>query len=421
MTAVPGKAALQRIALSTLLALCACQRPTTQAAAADTSTAPHEHGDQPHGATAQPQEARHAEAHNDDHEVLPNHVQLAPAVALKAKLRTEAVSLRALRGTIELAGEITADPDLRALVTARLSGRIVDVRFTDGAVVRTGQTLALIESPELARARATLTAARARADAQRRNVERLSVLGERGLSSGQELELAKSEAAVSQAEERAAKQTLAAFGDTSDGDGTDAARIAVLAPITGRVLARNAVRGESITAERVIADIADLSSAFFIARLFEKDLALVSEGSNAEVRLNAYPGEVFTGTVSSISRNVDSASRTVTARIRLANTRDRLKVGLFGNATISLGADGTARAARLTVPVSAVTSLSDKTIVFVREADDRFEVHEVRIGRSADGYYEVLSGLRADEQVVTDGVFTLKSLLLKERFGEDEH
>ena len=74
----------------------------------------------------------------------------------------------------------------------------------------------------------------------------------------------------------------------------------------------------------------------------------------------------------------------------------------------------------MVVPHSAVTEVADKKVVFVRQPDDDFEVHRVTLGASAGGKVEIISGLRQGEQVVIDGVFTLKSTVLKSTFGEED-
>ena len=112
------------------------------------------------------------------------------------------------------------------------------------------------------------------------------------------------------------------------------------------------------------------------------------------------------------------------ARIAIRNRGDLLKVGLFGSARVTTGEAPGAGAAQapeaLVVPLSAITRIADRDVVFVRHPDDDFEVHPVTVGRSAGGQAEVLSGLRAGEQVVVDGVFTLKSAVLKSTFGDED-
>ena len=119
------------------------------------------------------------------------------------------------------------------------------------------------------------------------------------------------------------------------------------------------------------------------------------------------------------NQQIDPVARTVTARIRLANRSDILRIGLFGSARVSVDEEAK-KAPVLAVPRSALSEIGTKTVVFVRHADDDFELHEVVLGDAALGKVEVVSGLRDGEQVVTDGVFTLKSAVLKSTLKEDD-
>jgi cobalt-zinc-cadmium efflux system membrane fusion protein len=139
----------------------------------------------------------------------------------------------------------------------------------------------------------------------------------------------------------------------------------------------------------------------------------------AEVELNAYPKERFEGRVALLGRQVDPVARTVVARIPLGNRQDLLRLGLFGTARIS-GGEVPRAAPALVVQRSAVTEIGGRSVLFVRHPDDHFELHDVVLGRAALGKVEVLSGLREGEQVVIDGVFTLKSLVLKSTIAEEE-
>jgi cobalt-zinc-cadmium efflux system membrane fusion protein len=169
----------------------------------------------------------------------------------------------------------------------------------------------------------------------------------------------------------------------------------------------------------VIAVVGDLENAYFLGRLFEKDLARVKIGATAEVRLNAYPTDVFDGKIETIGRQLDPAARTVTARILVHDHGDLIKVGLFGTARVVVGS-AEAAAKRVVVPLASVTHVANRDVVFVRQSDGDFETHPVTVGRTAGGRVEILSGLRAGEQVVVEGVFTLKSAVLKSTFGEGE-
>lgn len=360
------------------------------------------------------------EQHRDEpeHKALPSRVRLAPKVMTAAGIRLATVEAAVLPQTLDVTGDLAVDPDRAAVVSARAAGRIVDVRFKEGDRVKAGDVLAVLESSELAHARAQLTAAFARAGAARKNVDRLARLAEKGLASGQEVEAAGAEATTLEAEAASARQALTAFG-AGNAPADQGARIELRAPIEGFVLKRNAVRGQGLTTDSEIATIARFDRAYFLGRLFEKDLSGIRVGAKADVRLNAYPKEVFAGTVESVGKEVDAAARTVLARISVEDHGDLLKGGLFGSARISMGA-GADESPRPIVPLSAVTEVTDRTVVFVRQADGDFEVHPVALGRTAGGRAEVLTGVRVGEEVVVEGVFTLKSALLKQTFGEGE-
>ena len=356
---------------------------------------------------------------NEEHQQLPSKVRLRPDVVRAAGIKTAVAALDSLPVTLDLTGELAADPDKSARLAARVPGRIVDVKVKEGERVKAGQTIAVLESPELARARATLASAGARVKVARLNADRLRRLEAKSLASGQEASAAEAEAAALEAEAGAARQTLSALGQGADAATGGSARVTIRTPLSGFVLSRDAVQGQSVDAEHVVAVVGDLERAYFLARLFEKDLARVKQGASAEVRLNAYPNEMFEGDVETVGKQLDPAARTVTARILVRNHGDLLKVGLFGTARVVAGA-ATAPHKRVVVPHSAITQLPDKNVVFVLQPDGDFEVHPVTLGQSAAGRVEVLSGLREGEKVVVEGVFTLKSAVLKSTFGEEE-
>jgi cobalt-zinc-cadmium efflux system membrane fusion protein len=392
------------------------RRPAAVAAAPPSSPAPR-----PGAEASAPPAAATSGHESEEHEALPSKIQLDPKVIKSAGIVTGKALLDVLPATVDLTGELAADPDRTARLTARVPGRILEVRAKEGGRVRAGDVVAVLDSPELAHARAALASVTARAHAARLNADRLAALETKALVSGQEVAGAAADAAALDAEVAAARQTLGAFGvDVAKIAGADAgARQAIRSPLSGFVLARDAVQGQTVEAAHVIAVIGDLDRAYFLGRLFEKDLAVVRPDARVEVRLNAYPHEIFTGTVETIGKQLDPAARTVTARIVVHNHGDLLKVGLFGSARVVTG-PARGQRKRIVVPASALTRIADKDVVFVQQPDGAFEVHHVTPGSSAAGRIEVLTGLREGEDVVVDGVFTLKSAVLKRTFGEDD-
>ncbi|HEX5656669.1 MAG TPA: efflux RND transporter periplasmic adaptor subunit, partial [Polyangiales bacterium] len=245
--------------------------------------------------------------------------------------------------------------------------------------------------------------------------DRLRDLKQQQLAPEQAYLVAEAEAQSLEVSAVAAQDRMSALGLGGKGN---ASTLTIRAPLSGVVLTRAAVVGQPITAEQEVAELADLSEVWFLGRVFEKDLSLLHVGAGAEVLLNAYPGTAFPGVVEYLGQQVDPIARTLTARVRLTNHDDLLRIGLFGSARVSLEQQDTRPT--LVVPRSALTEVAGKQVVFVRQADRDFELHEVTTGRAAGGKVEVLSGLREGELVVADGVFTLKSSVLKASLAEDE-
>lgn len=382
-----------------LLVVAGCER---------TAPAPKEQAKPPPSASA---------AHADEgaHEALPQHVKLTDAVRTAAGVKTALVTRAALTEALTLPGEVAADPDRLARVSSPAAGRIDAVQFREGEPVKKGDALVVVRVPEIAKARAALRANEARAKAARANAARLRALLDQRLAAEQEVVNAETEAQALELDARSTAEQLGALGAGASG----AFAVTLRSPIDGLVIARSAVVGQPATADQVLGTIADLSEVWFLARIFEKDLGKLATGAKADVHLNAYADEHFFGTVEYIGQQIDPVARTVTARVRLKNERGRLRLGLFGTCQVAVGTPGPAEA-RLVVDEASVTEIGDKKVVFVEERPAEYEVHPVTLGREALGKIEVLAGLREGEAVVTDGVFTLKSIVLKGSFGEDD-
>lgn len=385
-----------------LLLLAGCGAPTAgEPAAAGEHGAPdeHEHGD----------EHAHAE--------LPRHVTLSPQVIAEAKIETAPARREVIAPVVRATGQIEADPARTTVVAAKVAGVIESVEFREGDFVTKGQVLATIRAPGLGSMRADVAALQARSASARANLTRLEALAQRNMASQQELAAARAEATALQAEASAAQQRLKALGLGARGT---APKFELRAPASGFATHRGVIAGESVLAEQEVATIVDLERAWFVARVFEHQLARIRVGAAAAVELNAYPGETFLGAIDFVSPQVDADARTIVARIVIDNREAMLRIGLFGTAQIAAPTEASAGPV-LVVPRSALTEIAGKTAVFVQGEDDHFELHEVILGASGPGMVEVVQGLQEGERVVTRGVWTLKSVLLRGTFGEDDH
>jgi len=344
-----------------------------------------------------------------------NRITVSERVASEAGIQVAPVEMGTLPATVELTGEVAADPDRMAKVPARVAGRLVEVKFQEGQHVAAGDVLATIESSEVARIRAELSTTSTRAEAAHQRVERLAKLVEAGTASAQDLETARAEAGVLDADVAAARQTLASVG----GGAGATARLQIRAPFAGVITKRDGVVGQPVATDHVLAEIVDLDHAFFLARLFEHDLGRVHEGADAQVRLDAYPDAVFPGRVVTIGRKVEPVARAVLSRIAIDDQGGRLKIGLFGTVVVIVPDPATMAPVPI-VPAASVTKIGERSVVFVAAERRAFEIRNVETGHATGGKIEITKGLKASEKVATAGLFTLKSLALKSTFGEED-
>ncbi len=370
------------------------------------------------GEAKQKKETQAVKPHSDEpaHETLPQKLRLSSSVVAQMQIRTLPAVRKVLATTLSLPGEIAANPDRVADVASPVTGRITRVNFQEGSQVKKGEVLLSIRVPEVGNIQASQVTATVGAKAARANANRLQALVNKGLAAQQEALSANAEAESLEAQARASHAQLKALGAGTAGESSE---LSLRASISGIVISRDAVVGQPVTVNAALATIADISQVWFLARVFEKDLAYVKKDSEASVQLNAFPGERFSGKIAYISQQIDAVGRTLTARIPLVNRDDKLRVGLFGTAFISTSQDHTL-APVLVISRDAVTEIGGKSVVFVKHNDGDFAIHEVVLGQTSLSEVEVISGLREGEQTVVDGVFNLKSAILKNTFSEDE-
>lgn len=363
--------------------------------------------------------ASSAPAHADEpeHEELPKKVRLDPDAVRDAGIKVAPATRERLVPTVSLPGEVAADPDRIAKVSAPITGRIERVAFKEGSIVKKGEVLAVLRVPDLGKVRGAYASTAAKAKAARAKADRLKDLSATQLASQQAYLDAKAEAESLEAETKALGDELAALGAGSGEGGPYL--LSLRAPLAGIVISRDAVVGQPIDSERVLATVADLSQVWFLGRVFEKDLGRLRQDAKAEVQLNAFPKESFEGTLEYIGQQIDPFARTVTARVRVSNAAGRLRLGLFGAAKVEIQ-EVSEKAPVLVVPRSALLEVAGKTVVFVSHADGDYELHDVVVGDSAPGKVQIVSGLREGESVVVEGGFTLKSVVLKGTMKDED-
>jgi membrane fusion protein, copper/silver efflux system len=176
------------------------------------------------------------------------------------------------------------------------------------------------------------------------------------------------------------------------------------APASGIVVEKMAVKGMRVEPGMKLYRIADLSTVWLHADIYESEIPLVHEGQKVTISLSYYPGETFSGTITYIYPYLDTQTRTNKVRLEFANPQGKLKPGMYANSEIAMNLGTT-----LTVPESAVLQSGLRQVVFVDQGQGVFAPREVKLGVKADSRFVVLDGLTAGERVVTSGNFLLDS------------
>ncbi|MEY4592087.1 MAG: hypothetical protein RIR18_982, partial [Pseudomonadota bacterium] len=174
-------------------------------------------------------------------------------------------------------------------------------------------------------------------------------------------------------------------------------------PVSGVVTEKKVVQGMRFLPGDSLFQIADTSSVWVLADVFEQDVGAVSIGQKANIKINAYPGEIFEGRIAYVYPTLKAETRTVPVRIELANAKGRLKPAMFAEVDIPVAG----AIPVVTVPNSAVIDSGNKQVLIVQLAEGRFEPRPVKLGQRGRDFVQVLEGVREGEMVVTAANFLI--------------
>jgi cobalt-zinc-cadmium efflux system membrane fusion protein len=316
--------------------------------------------------------------------------------------------------TVYVTGTITFDAARVSHVGPRIQGRIRHVPVDIGAHVESGDTLVVLDSPELGGAQARWVQARVARGVAARNYERAERLFRDGIVSERRRLEVEANLREREAELTAALQALSSLG--AEPDSTGSGLFVIRAPLVGEVIEKHATTGEVVGPEASLFVVGELKRVWLLLDLYERDLQRVQVGFPVRVVADAYPTRVFDARVGLISSVVDTVSRTVKLRVVIPNEPHLLKPGMFARAGIALASV----AGAIGLPHDAVQTVDGREVVFVPDSGQRFRAVPVRIGAPrAGGWVEVLGGLAAGDTVVVAGTFALKAHMLRATFGEE--
>jgi Cu(I)/Ag(I) efflux system membrane fusion protein len=187
-------------------------------------------------------------------------------------------------------------------------------------------------------------------------------------------------------------------------------RLVIRSPRAGQVIGKNIVAGSRVEEGMTLLEIADLSTVWIEADVFEKDIPYIRSGQAISATVDALPNRVFQGELSAIYSQLDTATRTVRVRFKVENASGELRPGMFATVRIDTPLDKSDQFKSgpvLAVPERAVIDTGTRQIVYVQREPGLFEGMEVQLGPRIGEFYPVLKGLKPGEKVAAAGAFLI--------------
>ena len=318
-------------------------------------------------------------------------VQLSEAQLREFGITFASAEMRGLSGELRTVGSVVVDETRVAAVTMKVSGFIerLHVDFT-GHPVQRGQALFDVYSPDILATQEELLLANRLQGALQSDVPGVP---------RRPVDL-----------QAAARQRLRLW-DVSEaqidqilGSGTARRTVTISSPASGFVVEKNVVAGQAVQPGDLLYRIADLSRVWIEAQIREADAEAISTGARVTIESPAYPGRLLNGTIQFVYPVLDSATRSLRARVEAANPAGILRPGTY--VTVRVFVPG--RLA-LTVPATAIVNTGERSVVFVDYGGGKIRPQRVMVGRVTDEWAEIISGVEPGQRVVTSAQFLLDS------------
>jgi membrane fusion protein, copper/silver efflux system len=319
-------------------------------------------------------------------------VQLSPQRLASIGVTSQAIGIEELSNDVRAAGNVAVNEQLQAYVQTRFSGWIQKVYAdTTYQFVRKGQKLFTIYSPDLVTTEQEYLLAN-----KNRNLLLQSTVP--GVAQG-------ADSLLHAAEERLRQWDIPQREiEHLEATGQVRHELEIDSPVSGYITERNALPNLYVQPSTRLYTIADLSTVWVVANVFQSDMGQIKAGNFATVTSDAYPGRAFSGRVDFIYPEVDMATRTAKVRLVFSNPGLKLTPGMFVNVDMKIPLGR-----RLAIPATGVFSTGTRNIVFVDHGQGYLEPRDVTLGPRAGDEFVVLSGLKVGERVVTSANFLVDS------------
>jgi cobalt-zinc-cadmium efflux system membrane fusion protein len=356
---------------------------------------------------------------------LPADLVISPEMIERAGIKTAPISTRRLEPTLRTTATVQPNAYRETPIMPLVEGRVTSVRVQLGDRVREGQVLATIYSAELAEAQMKYLTVEANLQFHANQAKRFEKLADLGAVSRQELEEVNSRLREHHAEHAALRERMILYGLNDQeiqrlkSSTQVRSEVPVHAPAGGIVTTRDVNVGQNLSMRDRLFTLTDLSTVWVIANVYEKDFSVLQTGRAVAVTTSAWPGREWSGRISYIDPRIDETTRTARVRIELGNQDQQLRLGMFVDVAIRSASAGSAGGSeeQLVIPRAAIQNLGNDRIAFVPVGSGRFQVRRLLLGAEQDGFVQVLNGLAAGDEVVTDGSFFLMAELGRKGSG----
>ncbi len=357
-----------------------------------------------------------------------NTVRATDDVQKKWGIEVAQATRSQVSAAIAIPGILALDPGHTAQITSLLDGKVVSVGAQVGDEVKRNQVLVTLHAPAFSQAKTAYLQAGARLELARRELERAEVLlkqeaidQKEHLRRRTEFENASSEFAAAEsnlhsygldqpAVEQLLRQARRPNNGTAAMDDLTEPYLQLTTPIAGHVVERDVINGQHIEPQKTLLTVSDLSTLWALLDARETDLPHVTRGKEVRITTSIYPDRAWQGRVDHVGDIVDEKTRTVKVRVIVRNDGRLLKPNMYIQGELP---DAVSARDVLTLPQEAIQTIGGESVVFVREAADKFVAHPVEIGDRVGARRAVLRGLDGPEWVVVAGGFNLKAELLK--------
>jgi Cu(I)/Ag(I) efflux system membrane fusion protein/cobalt-zinc-cadmium efflux system membrane fusion protein len=319
-------------------------------------------------------------------------IELSPERMQSIGVRTGKVEYKTINSEIRATGTVDVDERRTAFVQSRYPGWIKDV-FVNASYqfVKKGQPLFTIYSPELVASEQEYLLAKS-------NAGHLGQSSVEGVASG-------ADALLHSSRERLLQWSLSEQDIAKlEASGQPQKEFTFASPVSGYVIERMALPNVYVQPEMRLYSIADLSSVWVNAQVFQEDTGKLKPGDSADITVDAYPSRTFHAHIEQLLPQVDAATRTLRVRLAMPNPGLALKPGMFVNVRLRA-----ALGRQLIVPASAVLQAGSRQVVFVSRGQGSFEPREVQLGTRADDGFVVQKGLKLGDTVATSASFLIDS------------